>query len=67
MAITCSRCQRQLRRHQIYTHNGRCYCEACCLAIRIQRPRKTHWQYIRSVKSDYLRKASSKKVADGTP
>jgi hypothetical protein len=29
-------------------------CEDCCLDLRMTRKRKTHWQYIGSIKGDYL-------------
>ena len=37
-----------------YQHHGKALCEACYLEIHNTRTRKTHWQYLKSIKTDYL-------------
>lgn len=29
-------------------------CEDCCIDLRTPKKRKTHWQYIKSIKAEYL-------------
>lgn len=43
-----------------YTLNRKKLCEDCCIAARTTYQRKSHWQYIRSVKEDYLQPAKKK-------
>ena len=50
----CKNCQIQITPDKEYMHESNFFCEDCCIDIRIQRQRKTHWQYIKSVKTEYL-------------
>ena len=56
-AKICARCAAAIEPGREYEHQGRHYCEECCLEVRSPRVRKTHWQYLRSIKGDYLRPA----------
>lgn len=52
---TCGRCGAALPPGAEYAHRGETLCQDCCLAARQTRPRKTHWQYLGAIKTDYLR------------
>jgi recombinational DNA repair protein (RecF pathway) len=54
--LVCSNCHAPVDKGTDYLFKGKVLCEACCLRIRSPRMRKTHWQYIKSVKADYLKK-----------
>ncbi|MCF8031620.1 MAG: hypothetical protein K9K66_01495 [Desulfarculaceae bacterium] len=57
--LTCHCCGRALEPGLSYRHQGQDLCEACCLDLRQTRPRKTHWQYLTAIKSQYLQEAPS--------
>ena len=50
----CGVCQTEIKEGGEYNHNSKVLCEDCCIRVRMSRGRKTHWQYIGSVKSEYL-------------
>ncbi len=50
----CSHCHKPIMPKEIYHFRAVMLCEDCCIDLRSSRPRKTHWQYIRSIKGDYL-------------
>jgi len=50
----CSICQKKLKPGEDYHHHSKTLCDDCCIEIRTQRVRKTHWQYLRSIKTEYL-------------
>lgn len=50
----CSRCQKRLQPGESYSHLQKGVCEQCYLDICMPKVRKTHWQYIRSIKTQYL-------------
>lgn len=52
--IHCERCRRQIPADDVYLNKSMRLCEDCCLDLRMTRKRKTHWQYIGSIKGDYL-------------
>ena len=52
--IICCNCLKKISFGNEYHYNKTVLCEECCIDIRSHRPRKTHWQYIGSVKGDYL-------------
>jgi len=52
--IHCDRCQALIAADDAQTHGSQRVCEACFMDIRTSRRRKTHWQYLRSPKADYL-------------
>lgn len=54
-AFRCGRCHADLVPDEVYRVGNDLLCESCCLDRRITRPRKTHWQYISSIKRDYLK------------
>lgn len=51
MAI-CRKCNNQVTENGSDKLHG--LCEDCYLETKITRKRKTHWQYIRSIKTEYL-------------
>ena len=50
----CGSCGREVEVGGVYHYQGKMLCEVCCMDVRIRRGRKTHWQYIGSIKSEYL-------------
>ena len=50
----CSICDSEIKAGEEYEHNSKVLCEECCIDIRTPRVRKTHWQYLRSIKTGYL-------------
>jgi hypothetical protein len=56
--VFCGRCGRPQEEADLYRHRAQVLCEECCLDARQEHKRKTHWQYIGSIKGDYLRLAS---------
>jgi len=58
--LYCSECEKLRVPAQVYGDRNKPLCEQCCLVIYSRPARKTHWQYIRSVKADYLQPAKQK-------
>ncbi len=50
----CSICGVIINAGEDYYHDSKVLCENCCIKIRNPRVRKTHWQYIWSIKNEYL-------------
>ncbi len=50
----CGACHTKIKSYQAYNFNSQNLCEDCCIDMRTPRVRKTHWQYIKSVKTEYL-------------
>lgn len=50
----CNNCGISLTPEKEFIFNDRTLCEDCCMEERIPYARKPAWQYIRSVKSEYL-------------
>jgi hypothetical protein len=50
----CSLCHTKIKAGEQYIHDSKVLCEICCMDIRTARVRKTHWQYLRSIKTEYL-------------
>ena len=57
---SCQRCDRKLLPVQEYQLKDRELCEDCCIEERLPTVRKTHWQYVKSIKDKYLIKAKEK-------
>jgi hypothetical protein len=53
--IFCSNCHQKIKIDKAYHHHLNVLCEDCCIDILTPRVRKTHWQYLGSIKADYLR------------
>jgi len=51
----CSNCGKKIEEEDSYDHNHRVLCEDCFVEAKMTRKRKTHWQYLTSIKTDYLR------------
>lgn len=58
--IICSNCRKTIDIEKEYHYNMKVLCEDCCIDIRTPRVRKTHWQYLGSIKANYLIPAKSK-------
>lgn len=58
--LRCAGCGRPLSPDEAYPHQARSWCAECCLDQRMTRPRKTHWQYLTAIRSQYLQEASDK-------
>lgn len=54
MIRKCSRCRIDITPEELYEYRSRVYCENCCLDILNPKVRKTHWQYLQSISTDYL-------------
>lgn len=62
MKTKCSRCQTEIKVGEEYNHQFNVLCEDCCLDVRTPRVRKTHWQYLRSKKTEYLIPGKRKQI-----
>jgi DNA-directed RNA polymerase subunit RPC12/RpoP len=62
MKIKCSKCNTEILAGEEYTHQSNVLCEDCFLDIRTPRVRKTHWQYLRSKKTEYLIHGKRKQI-----
>ncbi|MBW1803570.1 MAG: hypothetical protein JRJ85_22930 [Deltaproteobacteria bacterium] len=52
--MTCSICHKEIPPGEEYHHQDAVLCENCCIDTRTPRVRKTHWQYLGSIKTKYL-------------
>lgn len=58
--LYCLKCEKQIIPARIYGDGNKPLCEQCCLVLHSRPVRKAHWQYIRSIKADYLQPAKRK-------
>ena len=58
--INCHQCGVLIADKESYEYEGNTLCEDCILTIRRPRTRKTHWQYLKSIKTGYLIPAGKK-------
>ena len=54
MSTRCSQCHTEIETGEEHLHHADVLCEDCWLVARMTRARKTHWQYLKSIKTDYL-------------
>ena len=54
MRLRCNKCRKEMKAGKEHRHHLKIVCEACYMDIRMSRTRKTHWQYLRSIKTEYL-------------
>jgi hypothetical protein len=54
MLTKCSKCKTEIMVREEYNHHLKVLCEDCCIDIHTPRVRKTHWQYLKSIKTEYL-------------
>ena len=52
--IICDICSNEIGIGNAYHNNNKILCEECCIDVRIPLLRKSHWQYLGSIKSDYI-------------
>lgn len=57
--LVCGNCNTPIENGAEYRYNGKILCEGCCITVRWPRVRKTHWQYIPSVKTGYILRDAS--------
>jgi hypothetical protein len=50
----CSNCGTKIKVGEAYIHDEKMFCDDCCMNARTVRTRKSHWQYLRSIKKEYL-------------
>ena len=50
----CTRCYKNIKAGEDRNHLSKVLCEDCYLDVRTVATRKTHWQYLRSIKTEYL-------------
>ncbi len=55
--LQCTQCGAALEAGRGYTLGRDTLCDACAMEARATRPRKTHWQYLGAIKSQYLQDA----------
>ena len=61
MLIKCSQCHAEIKTGEEHYHQANVLCEDCWMVARVTRRRKTHWQYLKSIKTDYLIPAKKNK------
>ncbi|MCP4105598.1 MAG: hypothetical protein GY749_08685 [Desulfobacteraceae bacterium] len=59
----CSKCQKEIKAGDEYNHHLKKLCEDCYADICMPRVRKTHWQYLKSIKTDGWQLAGAFSVA----
>ncbi|MCP3953949.1 MAG: hypothetical protein GY697_17290 [Desulfobacterales bacterium] len=58
--ILCDACGMHIKPKDAYRYEARSLCVQCCMEARMPRTRKTHWQYLSSIKTDYLQPPKTK-------
>jgi len=51
----CSNYHKKVKKGKEYHYHIKVLCEDCCIDMHTSPVRKTHWQYLGSIKADYLR------------
>jgi predicted amidophosphoribosyltransferase len=51
----CSNCHKKIKKGEAFYYHISVLCEDCCIDMHTSHVRKTHWQYLGSIKADYLR------------
>lgn len=52
----CARCRKAISPGDGYGRGRETLCGDCCMELRMPRTRKTHWQYLSCIKTQYLRR-----------
>ena len=55
-AINCVKCHKLIKAGDEFRHRSDMLCEDCYIDARMDRNRKTHWQYLSCIKTQYLRR-----------
>ena len=58
MLKKCSKCKTKIQVGKERSYNSKVLCEDCYVDVSMPRIRKTHWQYLKSIKTDYLRSST---------
>ena len=53
----CNKCYKPIKAGDEFRQRSEVLCEDCYIDARMPRTRKTHWQYLRCIRTQYLRKA----------
>lgn len=61
--LKCCNCHVGIAPGKEYIHQSEIFCGDCAMDIRTPRVRKTHWQYIGSIKTKYLIPSKEKQEA----
>ncbi|MBU1277032.1 MAG: hypothetical protein KJ720_16785 [Proteobacteria bacterium] len=59
--MKCAHCGEHIEPGREYAHGSRTICEQCCMELRMPRKRKTHWQYLGAIRSQYLQPGPDEK------
>jgi recombinational DNA repair protein (RecF pathway) len=54
MPTRCSQCHAEVETGEAHLHHAKVLCEECWMEVRATPTRKTHWQYLQSIKTEYL-------------
>jgi len=55
MPVKCSKCKTKIQVGKEYSDHSKILYEDCYVDVRMPRVRKTYWQYLGSIKAEYLR------------
>ncbi|MCP4367184.1 MAG: hypothetical protein GY797_03585 [Deltaproteobacteria bacterium] len=55
MRVICDVCHLKIKPGEQYRYLSTVFCENCYMDKRANRARKTHWQYLKSIKTEYLK------------
>ena len=55
--MQCKKCGKTISAGDEYRQGPEVLCEDCYMDLAMPRTRKTHWQYLSCIKTQYLRKA----------
>ena len=53
--LFCSNCHKKVKKEKAHHYKSNVLCEDCCIDMQTSYVRKMHWQYLGSIKTDYLR------------
>ena len=62
--MRCYRCGKQIEPGQEYRHESQTLCLECCMELRMPLKRKTHWQYLTAIRSQYLQPGPEKTASN---
>ena len=58
MLKKCSKCKTKIQVGIEHSYNSKILCEDCYIDVCMPRVRKIHLQYLKSIKTDYLRSST---------
>jgi len=54
-STSCDQCDLKIKADELHNYHALVLCEDCFLETKMPRKRKTHWQYLTSIKTEYLK------------